>query len=143
MPGRDPPCRGRQWLAELTRVERRVGVSAPQGGERDDRTVTNAGLEQPVEFGEAGADVCGHGGRLGLAVLDIELPALPFAGSNLPLPVTLGLGRLADHLCLGPLEFPGLPLASTFAPRTLLLYLRPQPLPLRHANPSHSHARNH
>ena len=129
------PCRGRQWLAELTRVERRVGVSPPQGGERDDRPVTNAGLEQLVEFGEAGADVCGHGCRLGLAVLDIELLALPFAGSSLPLPVTLGLGRLADHLCLGPLEFPGLPLASTFPPRTLLLYLRPQPLPLRHANP--------
>ena len=129
------PCRGRQWLAELTRVERRVGVSPPQGGKRDDRPVTDAGLEQLVESGEADADVGGHGCRLGLAVLDVELLALPFAGSSLPLPVTLGLGRLADHLRLGPLEVPGLPLASTFAPRTLLLYLRPQPMPLRHADP--------
>jgi hypothetical protein len=92
------PCRRGRWLAELTRVERRVAVSAPQRGERDDRPVTDAGLEQPVESGEAGADVCGHGGRLGLAVLDVELLAFPFADSSLPLPVTLGPGRLADHL---------------------------------------------
>ena len=81
-------------------------------------------------------------GCLGLAVLDVELLALPFAGSSLPLPVTLGLGRLADHLRLGPLEVPGLPLASTFAPRTLLLYLRPQPCLFGMPTPSHSHARN-
>jgi hypothetical protein len=50
------PYRGRQRLAKLTRVERRVGVSPAQGSERDDWAVTDAGPEQPVEFGEADAD---------------------------------------------------------------------------------------
>jgi len=51
------PYRGRQRLAKLTRVKRRVGVGPAQRGERDDRTITDSVLEQPVEFAESGADV--------------------------------------------------------------------------------------
>jgi hypothetical protein len=86
-----------QWFTQLTRVERRVGVSPAQGSKRDDWAVADAVLEQPVELGDAGADVFGHGGSLGLAVLYVELLALPFAGSGPPLAVPLGLGRLADR----------------------------------------------
>src|SRR6202051_4441347 len=38
------------------------------------------------------------------------------------------------------MEFPELPLADTFLLRALPLYLRPQPLPLRPAAPSHGYA---
>jgi hypothetical protein len=133
--------RTRQRLAKLTSVERRVGVSPSEGSERDDWPVMDAGREQAVKFGEAAADVFGHGRRLGLAVLDVKLLPFPLTGSSLPLLVTRSLGGLADLSRLSPLEFAGFLLADTLLPRTLPLYLCPQPLPLRHADPCHGYAR--
>ena len=67
------PYRRRQRLAELTRVEGRVGVSPAKRWECDEGVVTDTGLEQLVEFGDAGADVFGHGCSFGFAVFDVEL----------------------------------------------------------------------
>ena len=102
-----------QAVAERARVEPRVGVGPAQGRERDDWPVADAGREQPVELGEPGADVFGHGCRFGLAVLDIQFPPFPFIGSGLPLPDRpagyqvvepgrqVGLEAVHDRLAIG------------------------------------------
>lgn len=133
MPGRNAPTVGEAVAWQAGRIECRVGVSPPQRSERDDWLVTDARLQQPVEFGEAGPDVFGHGCRLGLAVLDIKPFPFPFIGGSLPFSVAVSLVRLADGPGLGPLEFAKLPLADPLLPRAFPLYLCPQPVPVRHA----------
>jgi hypothetical protein len=80
-------------------------------------------------------NVFGHVFRFSLAVLDIKLLPFPLIGSRLPLSVTLGLSGLPCGSRFGLLEFAELPPTDTFPLRAFPLYLCPQPLPLRHADP--------
>jgi hypothetical protein len=115
------PQRRRKDPAKLAGIERRVRVTSLQGTERVHRPVADAGLEQPVELGQARTDVFGHVFRFGLAVFDVKLLPFPVIGGGLPLPVTLGLGGLPGGARLGLLEFAELPLADTFPLRALAL----------------------
>ncbi len=120
---------------QAARVERRVRGSLPEITESDDWPVTEAGLEQAAQLGEAGTDVFCHGRRLRLAVFDVKLLPFPLIDHNLALPVALGLGRLADRSRLRPLGFAKLLLADTCLPRALPLYVGPYRLPLGHRTP--------
>src|SRR5579863_2689546 len=128
------PLRRSQRRAEPARVERREAVGPPQRGEGEDRPVTEARLEHTVQFGETGADIRGHGRRLGHAVLDVKDLPYPLIGSQ-QLAVALGPVSRAGRPRLGALRLAALMLAFACLPRTLTLCLGPDLLLPRHADP--------
>ena len=128
------PLRRSQRRGQPAQVERREAVSPPERGEGEDRPVTEAGREHPVQFGEAGPDILGHGRRLGHAALDVKDLPYPLIGSQ-QLAVALGPVSRAGRPRLGALRLAALLLAVTRLPRTLTLGLSPDLMLPRHADP--------